>query len=81
MKKVNKKKLLISLLLVVCIITCNFVVLGTYSKVNATTSPFDNNDIVYMVLTDRFYDGDYSNNGTLGNEYRPGELKYTQGGD
>lgn len=34
-----------------------------------------------MVLTDRFYDGDPSNNGTLGVEYRPGELKYTQGGD
>ena len=27
------------------------------------------------------YDSDSSNNGTLGVEYRPGELKYTQGGD
>lgn len=38
-------------------------------------------DVIYMVLTDRFYDGNSSNNGTLGVEYRPGELKYTQGGD
>jgi len=42
---------------------------------------FDNNDIVYMVMTDRFSDGDSSNNGTLNYEYRPGQLKYTQGGD
>lgn len=34
-----------------------------------------------MILTDRFYDADDSNNGTEGEEYRPGELKYTQGGD
>mgnify|MGYP002773129150 CR=1 FL=1 len=34
-----------------------------------------------MVLTDRFSDGDTSNNGTEGVEYRPGELKYRQGGD
>lgn len=41
----------------------------------------DSEDIVYMILTDRFYDGDNTNNGTLNNEYRPGQLKYTQGGD
>ena len=51
------------------------------TKVSAATTGFDNNDIVYMVLTDRFFDGDASNNGTLDNEYRPGQLKYTQGGD
>lgn len=34
-----------------------------------------------MILTDRFDDGDSTNNGTLNTEYRPGELKYTQGGD
>ena len=51
--------------------------------VNAATSigALDENDVIYMVLTDRFYDGDATNNGTLGVEYRPGELKYTQGGD
>ncbi|MCT4542861.1 MAG: alpha-amylase family glycosyl hydrolase [Vallitalea sp.] len=54
---------------------------GFTSKAATTSSVIDNNDIVYMILTDRFYDGDTSNNGTLGNEYRPGQLKYTQGGD
>ena len=41
----------------------------------------DESDIIYMILTDRFYDGDPSNNGKKGYEYRPGQLKYTQGGD
>lgn len=41
----------------------------------------DSSDIIYMILTDRFYDYDSTNNGTLNHEYRPGELKYTQGGD
>ncbi|RUS46702.1 alpha-amylase family glycosyl hydrolase [Cohnella sp. AR92] len=55
----------------------------TMNKAAATTSTsvLSEDDIVYMILTDRFYDGDSSNNGTLGNEYRPGQLKYTQGGD
>lgn len=44
-------------------------------------SALNETDIVYMVLTDRFYDGNPANNGTLNAEYRPGELKYTQGGD
>jgi glycosidase len=47
----------------------------------SSSSVLNESDIVYMVLTDRFYDGDPTNNGTLGVEYRPGELKYTQGGD
>lgn len=45
------------------------------------SSVLDESDIIYMILTDRFYDGDPTNNGTLNHEYRPGELKYTQGGD
>lgn len=52
------------------------------SEVHASSSNvLDESDIIYMVLTDRFYDGDPTNNGTYGLEYRPGELKYTQGGD
>lgn len=50
-------------------------------EITDTSSVLDESDIIYMVLTDRFYDGDSSNNGTLNLEYRPGELKYTQGGD
>lgn len=46
-----------------------------------SSSVLNENDIIYMVLTDRFYDGDSSNNGTLNVEYRPGNLKFNQGGD
>lgn len=46
-----------------------------------SSSALNESDIIYMILTDRFYDSNPSNNGTLGQEYRPGELKYTQGGD
>ncbi|HHU72769.1 MAG TPA: alpha-amylase, partial [Clostridiales bacterium] len=46
-----------------------------------STADLDENDVIYMILTDRFADGDSTNNGVLGQEYRPGELKYTQGGD
>jgi glycosidase len=54
----------------------------TRRAVNASSrNVLDETDIIYMVLTDRFYDGDSTNNGTQGLEYRPGQLKYTQGGD
>ena len=46
-----------------------------------SSSVLDESDIIYMILTDRFFDSDSSNNGTLNYEYRPGQLKYTQGGD
>ena len=42
-----------------------------------STADLDENDVIYMILTDRFADGDSTNNGVLGQEYRPGELKYT----
>lgn len=69
--------------LVICLILFLTTLFGnaSRSKVSATPLGFDNNDIVYMALTDRFSDGDTSNNGILNNEYRPGQLKYTQGGD
>ena len=38
-------------------------------------------DTVYMVMTDRFFDGDPSNNGTPGAEYQPGNLHFYQGED
>lgn len=34
-----------------------------------------------MIVTDRFCDGNSSNNGTMGEEYRPGGLHFYQGGD
>lgn len=46
-----------------------------------SASSLSENDTVYMLLTDRFFDGNPNNNGTLGEEYRPGDLHYYQGGD
>ena len=47
-----------------------------YSKHN-----LDRSDTVYMLMTDRFCDGDPSNNGVLGAEYQPSNLHFYQGGD
>ena len=38
-------------------------------------------ETIYFVVTDRYADGDPSNNDIYGDEYRPGDLKYYQGGD
>lgn len=46
-----------------------------------SSDSLNENDTVYMLMTDRFFDGDPSNNGVLGEEYRPGNLHYYQGGD
>lgn len=54
---------------------------GDFDTTIAIDYDFGRGDVIYMVLTDRFYDGDQTNNGTEGVEYRPGELKYRQGGD
>lgn len=70
------------MLLLATILTMTFL-FTPVSLADDPESPGDlgSEDIVYMILTDRFYDGDNTNNGTLDYEYRPGELKYTQGGD
>ena len=38
-------------------------------------------ETIYFVMTDRFVDGDPSNNDLYGDEYLPGNLRYYQGGD
>ena len=38
-------------------------------------------ETIYFVVTDRYADGDPANNDIYGDEYRPGDLKYYQGGD
>jgi len=48
---------------------------------SADTNVLNSSDIIYMIMTDRYPDGDPSNNGIWGAEYRPGQLKYHQGGD
>lgn len=71
-----------TLLILATILTFSFL-FTPVSLADDPVSPgeLDSEDIIYMILTDRFYDGNSSNNGTLNHEYRPGELKYTQGGD
>ena len=39
------------------------------------------NETIYLLITDRFVDGDKSNNNIYGDEYKPGNLRYYQGGD
>ena len=38
-------------------------------------------ETIYLAVTDRFVDGDPSNNNLYGDEYVPGNLRYYQGGD
>src|SRR5438874_1102979 len=38
-------------------------------------------ETIYFVVTDRFVDGDPGNNNIYGDEYRPGQLTFYQGGD
>lgn len=49
--------------------------------VSRSETPINETDVIYMIMTDRFYDGDPQNNGILGAEYRPGNLNFRQGGD
>lgn len=39
------------------------------------------NETIYFIITDRFVDGDKNNNDIYGDEYKPGNLRYYQGGD
>lgn len=50
-------------------------------KSNFEKSGLDEDSIIYHLLTDRFYDGDPSNNDQGEGEYKPGDLFYFQGGD
>jgi glycosidase len=54
---------------------------GGDTSVGYSSMSLSEDDTVYMLMTDRFFDGNSSNNGTLGEEYRPGNLHYYQGGD
>jgi cyclomaltodextrin glucanotransferase len=38
-------------------------------------------ETIYFVMTDRYVDGDPANNDLYGDEYKPGNLRYYQGGD
>ena len=47
---------------------------------NASQPDF-RDETIYFLMTDRFADGDTSNNNIFGDEYKPGNLRYYQGGD
>lgn len=51
------------------------------SKVKHTPSPKWEDQIIYFMMTDRFYDGDASNNDQGENEYDPNDDTKFQGGD
>lgn len=83
-----KKQKLIGLIL--AFVMCVSLLLPASAVANTNTegdtsmysaSSLSEDDTVYMLMTDRFFDGNTSNNGTLGEEYRPGNLHYYQGGD
>lgn len=42
---------------------------------------FEAGDVIYIIMTDRFYDGDPTNNDQGAGEYRPDNLLWYQGGD
>ncbi len=53
---------------------------GGLKAKGASTSDF-REESIYFVMTDRFVDGDSGNNDIYGDEYRPGQLTFNQGGD
>jgi len=77
----NKFVHIITMILIVFLI----VVFNCLSLPNISfaTGDYNEDDIVYMIMTDRFPDGDSTNNdqGEPGGEYQPGNLKFYQGGD
>ncbi|MEI7528944.1 MAG: alpha-amylase family glycosyl hydrolase, partial [Elusimicrobiota bacterium] len=54
----------------------------SFAQAGAAADKWDfRNESIYFVMTDRFVDGDSGNNNIYGDEYKPGNLKYYQGGD
>ncbi len=55
---------------------------GGALRARAATAAADfREESIYFVMTDRFVDGDPGNNDLYGDEYRPGQLTFNQGGD
>lgn len=54
---------------------------GVASANTPTPDPLSEGDVLYMVMTDRFFDGDPSNNDLGHNNYDPSNLKMYNGGD
>lgn len=55
--------------------------LQAQNTLNSQTNWDFRDESIYFVMTDRFVDGDPQNNNLYGDEYRPGQLTFYQGGD
>lgn len=77
--KIWRRLLVVSLMITLVV---PFVKLGDrQAKATLSSISINEEDIVYMVMTDRYHDGVSGNNGTLTDDYRPGDMHYYQGGD
>lgn len=63
------------------IIAAVVAAVGAPASIAATQTPLTQNDVIMMILTDRYPDGNSSNNDFGRGEYVPGNLKFYQGGD
>lgn len=75
------KKNLVILTIIFAFVFSNISFYPFFTGNNSYFSGISEGDIVYQVLTDRFFDGNPSNNNQGKGEYRPGDLKFYQGGD
>lgn len=63
------------------IIAAVIAAVGAPASIAATQTPLTQDDVIMMILTDRYPDGDSSNNDFGRGEYVPGNMKFYQGGD
>gem|GEM_PF-907483 len=55
--------------------------LSLFERERLSDNVFDEGDVIYQIMTDRFANGDPSNDNFGYGEYRPGNLSFYQGGD
>lgn len=77
----GRNRRLLSVLLVALLLFWGQTIQPPTVRAAAPLGPLSPSDVVYMVLTDRFFDGDPTNNDLGHTEYRPGNMKFYQGGD
>lgn len=74
----SRNRIWISLILVILLVS---TVMSRTSTTMAAGLGLSTDDVIYMILTDRYPDGDPTNNDFGHGEYVPGNLKFYQGGD
>lgn len=68
----GRNRRLLSVLLVALLLFWGQTIQPKIVRAAAPLGPLSPSDVVYMVLTDRFFDGDPTNNDLGHTEYRPG---------